>query len=628
MTLIEGLDTRNFGLDAGKVPPPGKAEAELVASVLNMLEQAIAAKEPYTKIWPTVYDHYHGKHWGRRPTWKSSPVENHIFSKIETMLPILTDNRPKIDILPREGAYLEYAELVQSLLDYLWDKNSTDDEMVLACKNMLLFGKGFLYSYWCDDEQEVVTESVDPQNIFPDPDATSVKTARYLFHVAKMSRTDILATWPGAIGKVQRGTTIMPDPMDMKQSRFDDFGGFPTAGYEYPLEAGGSFARLTPWVKAGVLGYGQEDDMVQVVQCLVRDPELVEEEIKDENGNVLSDSEGNPVLFTRPKYPGGRHIVMAGSRIIHDALNPFQHGQFPYVEFNCHPFPGEFWPVSAAANLLSPQRTLNKLNGQILDNAKLLANGIWLVEAGSGVKADQIHGQPGLVVTYNRGYKVERLPGVPLPNFVIQMADMARAALDNISGVFDVTQGRKPSGITAGVAIEQLQEAAQTRLRLLVRNIENGVRDLGSQQVALCQQFYETPRTIRVTDAAGQWQLIPVTPEMIAGQWEVVVAAGSTLPRSREARQREALELFDRQIIDEEDVLNWIDFPGKDKIIQKMKERQALQAQLDSMFPVEQSAGPSGPGGTAPGHRIPREPTMKKPQVSGRGQGQGGPPPQ
>lgn len=626
MSLIESMIVeRDFGgYGDERIDPPKGSEERLVRACLSMFESAQANRAKFTKLWPTIYNYYMGKHWGIRPSWKSSPVENHIFSKIETMLPILTDNRPKIDVLPRDSQYTEYAELLQQLLDHLWDKNDTDDVLVSACKNMLLYGKGFLYTYWDDEKNDICTESIDPECLYPDPAATSIRDARYLIHVAQMSRTDITTYWPGALGKVQRGSRVVPDPSEFKEGRFNDENSGQTSGYEYPEEVGGAFTRIVPWVKADLSGYGDDDDMVQVLQFWVKDPELVEEPAKDEAGNILSFPDGKPILLAKRKYPGGRHIVMVGNRVVHDEINPFFHGQFPYVEINCHPVPGEFWPVSAAQNLLSPQRMLNKLNGQILDNAKLMGNAQWIVELGSGVTAEKITGQPGLVVQVNRGYKAERLPGTPLPNFIIQMVDMARASLDNISGVFDVTQGRKPSGITAGVAIEQLQEAAQTRLRLLVRNIENAIRNLGYQQIALAQQFYQEPRTIRIQDDMGGYQFVELTPQMIQGQWEVVVAAGSTLPRSRESRMKEALDLFDRGIYDAEDVLNWIDHPGKDKVIQKIKMQQSMQAQLDQMFPQEAANGsPSGAGGGAKPFQ--RTPTTGRPQVSTRGNGKAGP---
>lgn len=622
-TLIEALPGRDMGRPDSQVPRPGEAEQRLLKRLILMFEAADEERKKFTKFWPISYKYYMGDQWSpMRPSWKSSPVENHIFAKVETVLPILTDSSPKIDVLPRTGQTVDYADMLQQLLEHLWDKNDLDMEVVLACKNCLLFGKGFFYTYYDEDDQQIVTRSVNPQNIYPDPDATNLRNARYLIHVDVMSRTDVEATWPTAIGKTRRGTKTFPDPDKFKDgvrnsNYVDNF-----SGYEYPETSGGSFSRIVPWVTADLSDGSNNSDICQVAQFWIREPELIEEELKDpENGEILTYANGEPIWVEKPKYPNGRHIVVVGDRIVHDSTSPFDHAEWPYTELNCHPFPGEFWPVSMVQNMISPQRSLNKMNGLIIDNAKLVGSGIWKIEKGAGPKARQLVGRPGMVVTYNRGFKVEREPGTPLPNFISQIPDALRSVLDAIPGVHDVTTGRKPAGITAGVAIESLQEAAQTRVRLLVRNLENFLKNTGQQQIALAQQYFKEAKLIRTVDEMGNFAFKEMTPDMIRGGWEVIVAAGSSIPRNREARERQSLALLEAGIFQPEDVIDWIDHPGKYKVLRRQKQVAAMQAELGTL--ADQGGG-GAPGGGAAANLGPQP--SPKPQVAGRGFGQAGPP--
>lgn len=573
-------------------------EQAMLSRLIHLYEVAVSDKSRWTKHWKTNYRFYMGQQWGTRPEWKSSPIENHVFSKIETMVPILTDNRPKIDTLPRQPEYMEYAETIQKLMNYLWTRNNMDQVLASVVKDMLLFGKGFFYAYWDEDAGEVKIEAVAPQNIFPDPRATSVKDARYMIHVLQMSRTDVAMRWPDSNGLMRRGAMTVPDPGDFRRIVADNQRSPIHSGYQYPEDAGGTLETVVPWVKADLDSGAQEDETVQVVQFWIRDPEVIETNLRDGEGNTLFEN-GQPIMVRQPKYPGGRHIIVVGDRVVHDDVNPFVHGRFPYVELNCHAINGEFWPVSAAQNLISLQMYLNKINGQILDNAKLVGDGIWIVSKDSNITAEQIVAKPGLVVeTTHPNARVDRIPGTPLPNYIPQHGDTIRQALDNVSGVFDVTQGRKPGGITAGVAIEQLQEAAQTRLRLLVRNLEDSIRELGEQELALAQQFYEDARVIRVMDTATQQpQFVVVTPEMIQADWEIEVAAGSTLPRSREARQREAVQLFELGAFDLEALLEHIDHPGRDKLLERLQIQRQLQQALMVQTGGQAPAGPVNPQG-------------------------------
>jgi len=533
-----------------------------------------------------------------RPSWKSSPVENYVFSKVETIIPILTDNRPTIHVLPRDPEFSEYAEHIHNLLGYHWDRLNMDDIVLEATKNSLIFGKGFYYTYWDYDIGDIACESVDPQNIFVDPMARSIKKCRYLVHVARMSVWDIINQWPDAAGKVEYGAQTVEEPSPKTGwTSLDRVSVHAGAAYADPSIPTG---RVVPWVGARLDDVGQPDaESVQVLQFWIRDPSVTREPLMSRGGEQMTDAEGNKLFLENQKYPGGRHIVLAGDTIIHDGPNPFLHGEFPYVEQDCHKVPGEFWCVSVVQNLISPQMELNKALGQVIDNKNLMGNAQWVVSSDAGIKADQITAKPGLVIVKTRGSEVERVSPEALPSYIQEFIEGRKRSLDDISGVYDTTQGRKPTGITAGVAIESLQEAAATRLRALVRNLENAVRNVGQQWVGVAQQFYEDAKMVRVTDPdTGEFTFDSITPEMIQAQWEVQVAAGSTLPRSREVRQGQAVELFQLGVFDEEALLEWIQHPGRDKLLARIRARQEKALELaERGVSMNQALGgpPAGP---------------------------------
>lgn len=589
MSAIDAAALPTFvrgGADMIDGPRPAGAEVDevtLLGRISLMYEEAKIARSKWDTTWKKSWNFYIGKQWGPRPKWKASPVENFVFSKIETMLPILTDNRPRIHVLPREADYSEYAESMQRLMGYLWDQLNMDEIVVQVTKNTLIFGKGFYYSYWDPDKKEVAVESVDPQNIFVDKDATCIDDCRYLIHVARMSKAQILSHWPDAEGKFLPGARTVPDPMPKAGLDMDDDQWtFPAAGNAY--DDPGAVPGTVPWMKADLSAVSSEDEMVQVLQVWIRDPSVLTEPLQGTEGQTLKDRTGKELGVEKKKFPGGRHVIVAGNRVIHDKANPFEHGMLPYVEQDCHKVPGQFWCISAVQNLISPQMELNKTVGQIIDNKNLMGNNQWVVDKRSGIKPHQITAKPGLVIEKNPGSEVERIEAKALPSYIINFVDHAMLVIDRISGVSDVTEGRKPTGITAGIAIESLQEAQQTRLRLLVRNLENAVKREGEQWVGLAQQFYEGTRPIRTVNRdTGVFDFDELPPEALKGNWEIIIAAGSTLPRSREVRQSQAIELFQLGIFDEEEVLTWIDHPGRDKLIarindaKRQKENMAMQ---------------------------------------------------
>jgi hypothetical protein len=66
---------------------------------------------------------------------------------------------------------------------------------------------------------------------------------------------------------------------------------------------------------------------------------------------------------------------------------------------------------------------------------------------------------------------------------------------------------------------------------------------------------------------------------LLSGELDIKVQAGSDLPFEAADKERKALALFDRQIIDAEEVLTQLQYPNREKILMRLNERQQLAAQ-------------------------------------------------
>ncbi len=102
---------------------------------------------------------------------------------------------------------------------------------------------------------------------------------------------------------------------------------------------------------------------------------------------------------------------------------------------------------------------------------------------------------------------------------------------------------------------------------------------------------------------------------MIKGQWDLDVVAGSTLPRSRDARQRTAVELYKLKLFDKEQALRWMELPGTEKLLLRLKEEEQRRTEL-LLEGVDLEGGGGGAGGGPGG-----PPPLRRPQVSTRGGG-------
>jgi len=74
-------------------------------------------------------------------------------------------------------------------------------------------------------------------------------------------------------------------------------------------------------------------------------------------------------------------------------------------------------------------------------------------------------------------------------------------------------------------------------------------------------------------------------------RWQRLRSTGTSLPFAKAAREQRGLQLLELGIMDEEDYLDMIDLPGKEKILAKFKERQEA-AQEQAAFDAANGVPP------------------------------------
>jgi hypothetical protein len=219
---------------------------------------------------------------------------------------------------------------------------------------------------------------------------------------------------------------------------------------------------------------------------------------------------------------------------------------------------------------------------------------------------------------------------------IFQAFDRAKQDFQEISGVNEVSQGVVPSG-TSGIAIENLQEAAQTRIRLKSRNVEAWLTQVGQQFVSRIMQFYSVPRIVRITedpesiryfkfvideveDEAGETQrvatvqdfgqdeagnAVPMEPIQyeLKGNLDVRISVGTTLPFRKAQRKQQAKELFSMGIYDASDLLEDLEHPRKEQVLEKYNQRQQAAAEAEAAAAEAELAAKTGqpaPSAAAP----------------------------
>jgi hypothetical protein len=303
-----------------------------------------------------------------------------------------------------------------------------------------------------------------------------------------------------------------------------------------------------------------------------------------------------------------RRIVVANKVLLldetPDVITP------PIVHFVDYAVPWTIWGSGEIQHVENLQYEINKRRGMILDILRFCAMPMLVVDPASGIDHENLRAAPNLVIPAEGG---PAAVGILAPQMdlsgLFAVNDRDKQDFNDILGNVDLVQGKAPAGIEAGIALELLSEAANTRLRLKVRLMEASLRRAGLIITKLIQKHYTAMRIFRIvghefTEGGMQQQ-----PEFFAinrpvgtvddqgaasefenqippdAEFDIRIGAGSTLPVSRTARFQQAITLYDRMAIDRKELLKSAAWPRWEEVDARMEAKEMMAQGMPETAP-------------------------------------------
>lgn len=578
----------------------------------ELMSQGKAARSEVDGDWQKRLDYYLGKQWGgsgKSQTYGSKPVMNIIRQTIQAVLPILTDQRPGFAVLPKEPTDFDFANMMSELISSYWDNYSMDHTLLEVLMDEMQLDAGIMKVTWDSSLEngagDIKVETVSPFDIYVPYDAVDfTKSCPWVIQRSTKTVASLKEMFPDFKDKIKADQSTDKDSKANVKSE-DIKLVSPTDQYSPPGMGGSN---------------GNSEDLRKTAEVW----EIWSDDTTYED--VLDEATGNTV--TKKKYPQGCIITILPNQNLRlqKVANPYAHGRWPYVRFVDHIMPRSFWGEGESKVLMQTQRALNKTLKNIFDYLNLMSNPTWVIDEDSGVDPDSITNQIAQVITTRSGGldKIKRdvVPAIQPGTFDLYSLMVRQSEM--ISGMSEVSQGRKPPDVSSGVAIESLQEAAQTRIRLKERNMQVALQQLGYQMVCLMCQYYTEPRVSRITGKDQAWPRYfeffveagskpgsyklnkkeyattdgqtyvaepnYTTTQETKGPMDIRVMSGTAMPWSKASRANIAFRLYDAKAIGIKDLLDALEWPNADKV----------SAAMEAQVPPEGAMPPGGAEGQPP----------------------------
>ena len=307
--------------------------------------------------------------------------------------------------------------------------------------------------------------------------------------------------------------------------------------------------------------------------------------------NLQSNKKQTDVLFyemwlkpnAHPDFPKGGMIQVLDKYVVYKSVDgiPYRHGEYPFVKFEHIPS-GKFYATSVIEDIIPPQREYNRTRSQIIEAKNRAGKPQWAAVEGS-VDPSKMTSAPGQVVLYKPGFEAPKpIPINSLPPYIIEELNRNLADIEDITAQHQVSKGSVPPGVTAATAISYLQERDDSMLTHSYDSVEEGMEKLAKQYLSHVVQYWDDPRTVKVTGDDGAFDTLVLKGADIKNGTDIRMEAGSSLPTSKAARQAFLMDLMDRGYIDSQQGLRIMEIGGVQKLYEQLQvdERQATRENL------------------------------------------------
>jgi hypothetical protein len=593
---------------------PSSEEKKTVQMVNKLFDAAKKHRKKYDHKWMDYYKMFRGKQWKEdRPSYRHSAVFNLVFRVIQSQVPVQTDTRPQFDFLPQEPSDRAVAEIMSEVAASDWQRNNWLMNLCEIIYDANFYGTSFGDVPFEPEEKlglgDIGFNSVDPFYCFPDPDAPNInhKKSKHFIYAEPINVDVLKKEYPDKAKflKADMIDFIKGDKTEISTSTYKS----PTDNNMVIDQSGEQLSNQTNKALKIIL-WIKDDTVIEESQDLSSDGSVADGQNAEEANAVTTQ------FVQKKKYPNGRKICISNNVLLDDGPNPYDDGRFPYARYVNYMLPREFFGISEIEQIEGPQVIYNKIFSFVLDVLTLMGNPIWVVDNDSGVDTDNLFNRPGMVVEPNAGTRVERVEGVGLQPYVLNILQLVGDSINDIAGNNDVSRGLKPEGVTAASAIKELQDSAQTRLRQKARFLDAFLQEVGQLYASRVFQFRSAPQIYRLTNDQNvtkyfkfhiEKQALKTGDEIkiakyrpmveqpdgsssfgeeqqyqIMGEFDIKVSTGSSLPFAKQEKASLAFQLFDRQVIDAEEVLKTVEWPNKEAVLERLKQNQAMQSQAQA----------------------------------------------
>jgi len=514
---------------------------------------------------------------------KESLIYNPLFPIVRNMTGLVTDSKPNpsvriVDIheeTPEAERKImnKTADNLGVSLEEWWDGMKGQSKLQQWVFGMWLYSDYYVMPYWDEKLKQVMVEAIKPSRVHIDPNADEVCYADYIIIDFYRSKQWM---W-GKYGKDKCKDVMFADHNELNIS-FED-----SNSSEETLK---NVCKLQLYMEADHWAYKAGHKIMESIEnpfwALDEDgqKQSIESKIKSkyEKPGVFS-AIGKAVDAVKGVVGMETNQDKIGEEVSNAMMsftpkkNYLPFAKIPLVQFDTYRLGGELYSRSTVLQSCEEIDDINDRKRDIQQNSEYLGKPNIFVD-GKIMNEDQAKriekGKAmGEVVRMNTGDNKSLgssffvAQGIPVPTQFFDNIEVNKRELDNIWGHHEVSRGGSDASNKTKGGILALQEADQTPIRYVTRNIEDALQEL-FEWVIQIRKIYKPGK---YTLDSGQ----TIDYETIDENFKVYMKSGSMMPVSKEAQRSEVLDLYRSNALDPLTLYERLNDPEPEKTAKRLE---------------------------------------------------------
>lgn len=474
-------------------------------------------------------------------------IVNHLYDMIETKIAQVMQIKPAIDVLPTNDEFEDKnaAKATKMLIDHLWYINDIDAILETVHRYMRIFGEAFLFIEWDKNKGDLHPAYAEAMQVgeklyLTDDNGEPVLNAagKPVEIKEKIFTGDVKYSIPASWRVFLQRAEKFEDceyAFRISTKHIEDL------KKEYPSKAGSITSNK---------------DLKEFDVDSLKDRMLEEEAVVFEFWHK----------FTK-NMPNGRYIKFTNKIILEDSELPYSHGELPFERLTDLDVPEKLNGVSRIELIKNIQNMHNNINTLIAKNIYLTGHAKWVMPRGA-CKIEQL-GNDNTVIQYQGPVPPQMVHTQPNTPEVYNYRESLKDDMGVIYGVHGVSRGTPPAGITAGVALQFLNEQESERASTDIVKHNSFIKRLAKKTIAVCGDYYmpDDGRMLRIMGKNNKHMIKYFDSASLQKDYDVRVQSGNALPESKAGRMQRIIELiqYKPDLLSAERLIELLEFGDTEK---------------------------------------------------------------